>query len=406
LDAEVPGPRWGRQLGRIGKQSRLEEAATVTRRLAHDFANVLTGILGFTELALGRLDVRTPARTYLEEVLQVAQQATSWTTELRWFTRRQVSPPPACTLGPIVADEAKQVRALPNRAAELRVDLPPQLPEVAAEPEALHLLIRHLLNNAWEAVESHGTVTVAGRTVQLSDADGLDLLGNVSAGPYVEISVTDDGCGLSDETRRRLFVEMFFTTKARHRGLGLAVVYGILYAHHGGLLLKSEPGKGTCVRVFLPVANLSAPAPEGGQRSEASVPGEKVLVVDDDPAILQFCASTLHAAGYRVQTASSGREALDSFAAAQEPFRLVLADVVMPRMSGMDLARRLRGNFANVNVLFMSGQAPGETVQAPGAHAPIELLPKPFRPERLLSAVRQALDRPHWQEPFAAGGPG
>jgi CheY-like chemotaxis protein len=187
--------------------------------------------------------------------------------------------------------------------------------------------------------------------------------------------------------QQQLLATPFFSTKPRHQGLGLAVVHGIVSMHRGGWSLGPGPGGGAVARVYLPLAGNGV---QGAGNAKGS--REKVLVVDDDPGILQLVCATLERDGYRVQTAASGTEALEKFAAAGEPFRLVLADVVMPRMSGLDLARRLFHLDARVNLLFMSAYGSPEPARDQRAGADIPVIQKPFRSEGLLRAVRSALD--------------
>jgi DNA-binding NtrC family response regulator len=187
----------------------------------------------------------------------------------------------------------------------------------------------------------------------------------------------------------------------------LAVVYGILQAYKGALTVEPRPDRGALVRLLLPAATAAAPVASPYGPATSAARGEKVLVVDDDPMILKLCTATLEKAGYRVQTASTASEALDSYqAAVREPFRLVLSDVVMPRMTGVDLAKRLRRADANVNLLFMSGQVSPHFAKEELAGGPFDFLAKPFRPEGLLSAVRCALDRASQRLAAAAAGSG
>jgi CheY-like chemotaxis protein len=212
---------------------------------------------------------------------------------------------------------------------------------------------------------------------------------------FVEVQVADTGNGFSAEVREHLFAEPFFSTKPRHRGLGLAVVYGILRCYHGGLAIENGLRGGGVVRLYFPVSVKDVEfAPT--TPTAASEPADRVLVVDDDPMVLQLVCATLQQAGYRVQSASGGAEALATYAGAgQTGFGLVLSDVVMPRISGIDLARQLLSQDANVNVLFMSGQVTADFAPADCFPGRFELLLKPFRPEGLLRAVRKALLRRH-----------
>jgi signal transduction histidine kinase/ActR/RegA family two-component response regulator len=406
VDASGAGPRWAQQLQRVTRQRRLEDAAIVTRRVSHDLGNLLTGVLGFTELAQAQVEPASPAHVYLQELFHAVQQATQVTARLRSFSRRTTVPFKPGDLRSALAEQ--EARLKHAELESFRISAAPELPPVAASAETLKTILGHVVDNAREAITGAGAITLTARPVQLTAAECLDLYGEASAGPHVEITVTDDGSGLSAEARQRLFAEPLFTDKPRHRGLGLAVVYGLLCAHHGGLDVAPGPDRGTVVRLYLPAA-ASSPVTASAGRPNGCGPsrGERVLVVDDDPMVLRLCTATLERAGYRVQTATTATEALDSYrAAAAEPFHLVVSDVAMPRMTGVDLERRLRSQDGNVNVLFMSGQvSPSFPKEALGGR-PYDFLSKPFRPEGLLCAVRSALDRASPSAPASAGGPG
>jgi len=268
----------------------------------------------------------------------------------------------------------------------LHVALPPHLPPLALDGESLREALGQLLDNAREAIAGQGVVTLSARVADLTEPECQELLGNTSPGPHVEITIADSGCGLSPETRRRLFAELFFSTKLRHRGLGLAVVYGILQTYRGGLRFGPDPEQGTAVRVFLPA--LAPVAQPGTERATTA----RVLVVDDDPLTLRFLCSVLEAAGYRVQAAGGAAEALDLYTAGPEPFDLVLTDIVMPKANGFELVRRLQGRDAAVNVLFVSSHRSGPDWPPEDVLRQFDRLQKPFRPEVLLRAVRRALE--------------
>ena len=395
-------PRWARQLLRQ-RQQRFDEAATAARRIAHDYGNVLTGILGFSELALGQLPPNSPLSGYLGEIHRSALVGERLTNTLRLCTRRQWPKQRPARLSDVADDEVRRVGGK-YPGTRLDVALPSDLPPVALDAEPLRHVLTQLLDNAAEAVASGGTVRLSARPVVLTADQCLDLLGAAEPGPHVEVTVEDSGCGLSAEARQRLLAEPFFTTKTRHRGYGLCVVYGVLASHGGALTVEPGAGGGTVARAYLPVA---VAGPASSACAAPAVTGERVLVVDDDPMILKLCSATLEQAGYRVHTAGDGREALDSYqAAGREPFRLVVSDVVMPRMTGVDLARRLRNQDATLGVVFMSGQVGPSPPSEALAGGPCDFLPKPFRPEGLLNAVRTALDRAARPVPVSAGGPG
>jgi signal transduction histidine kinase/ActR/RegA family two-component response regulator len=383
--AQEAGADWTRALERVQLQHRLEFAAHLAGRLAHDFGNVLTGILGFAELSLGQLSPDSLPHLYVKEIWQSAQQGAQWIQKLQLFGRRRGGSPPPTALAPVVALEEGRVRTAWGPDVALHVMLPEELPQAGIEPEALRHALAQLLDNAREAISGKGVVTVSARAVELCAADCHELLGDARPGAHVEITVTDTGSGLSPEARQRLFRELFFSTKVRRRGLGLAMVYGILHACRGAIRFGPDPAQGTAVRLYLP----ALAAPQAAARP-ATGAGARVLIVDDDPLVLRFMSSVLEGAGFRTRAAAGGAEALAAYAGGDEPFSLVLTDVLMPEMNGFELARRLHRQDPGVNVLFVSGEAsPARADEAP----PFPLLTKPFRADGLVQAVRDALGK-------------
>jgi CheY-like chemotaxis protein len=328
---------------------------------------------------------------YVSEVYQAAQQGAHLVHQLQLFSRRRGPAARPTSLAAVVAEEERRLRAAWGPGLALHVAVPRDLPSVLVEADALRHLLTALLENAREAIGGEGIVTLSAHGTELSAADCLELIGNAAPGPHLEVTVTDTGSGFSPEARERLFREMFFTTRPRHRGLGFAVVYGILQMHRGGFRLGPDPAQGSAVRVFLPVAATSAAVLEP-RPSPEKVGRLRVLVVDDDPLTLRYLCTTLENAGYRVHGASGGAQALDCWTAASEPFGLVVSDIVMPGMSGIDLIRRLQEYDPNVKVLFISGQVPPALVRNEPLVQQAEVLQKPFRPEGLLRAVRAVLE--------------
>ncbi len=383
---------WARQLGMRRRQRQFDVAALAARRIAHDYGNVLTGILGFSDLALSQFPPGSGHAGYLGEIHRSAQAGERLTTMLRHFTRRHWPRTQPARLPAVVADEVRRLRSR-HPGCTVHAALPPDLPYLAIDAEPLQLMLGQLLDNAAEATAAAGEIRVWARPTALTCDQCLDLLGTAQPGPHLEVAVEDTGCGLSKDARQKLLVELFFSTKTRQRGYGLAVVHGILSAHQGALIVEPAAERGTAARIFLPVAAVPADAD-----------GERVLVVDDDPMILQLVRTTLQRAGYRVETAVSAALAVRSYTEAAEPFRLVLSDVAMPQINGFEMARQLQTHDASVNVLFMSGQVPADLDQPPRLSGlPFDLLAKPFRPDGLLRAVRSALERGHHRPPATLG---
>lgn len=244
-------------LGSIDEDSyrrRLDDAALLAGRIAHGFDNVLTGIMGFAELAYTQMPAGTSERDYIKEVLQAAQLGTQITQEFHQLSRSGTTRHGLASPAMIIADEENRVRSMFGGKVALHVSSEPDLPSVKMEPDALQLALRHVMDNALEGLGGTGNVSLSARAVALQENECRKLLATPCSGSFVEVAVTDSGAGIDPATRQRLFREPFFSTKARRRGLGLAVVYRILHAHGGGFSLgPGAAGSGVCARFCIPV---------------------------------------------------------------------------------------------------------------------------------------------------------
>jgi signal transduction histidine kinase len=248
-------PRWAEQLDRVARQQRLEDAAALAGRLAHDFGNVLTGILGFSELALGQQNAaKSPAHAFLTEVHRSAENAARYTRQLHLFARRQPPSGRSCPLGDVLGEEVARLEAAHSGEVRLYLRVADDLAPVAIDADQLRQVLGALLENAHEALLGPGSITISARAVELNETDGLDLFGNAGTGPHAEVVVADTGEGLSPEVQRHLFATPLYSSKPRHRGLGLATAYGILHAHRGGLRLYPGAEHGAVARVVIPFA--------------------------------------------------------------------------------------------------------------------------------------------------------
>jgi signal transduction histidine kinase len=235
---------------------RLSDAAVIAGRMAHDFDNILTGIIGFADLSVPMVPAGSQAAGFISEISKVGQRGIQFTQQLHQLSRSgQVKPSPAA-VGAAVAKEETRLRPAMPPGLRVEKDVPGTLSPVAIEATPLQTVLGHLLANAAEASAPNGVVTVTARSVELTEADARGYLGKVGVGAHLEIAVSDFGPGIKPEVRRRLFAEPFFTTKVRHRGLGLAIAYRVLSAHRGGIQLDPvpAPGTGTRARVVLPLA--------------------------------------------------------------------------------------------------------------------------------------------------------
>jgi len=256
-------------------EQRLGDAAVIAGRMAHDFDNILTGIIGFSDLAVPLLPANSQAAKFVVDIGKVGQRGVVFTQQLHQLSRSgQVKPNPTALIT-VVAKEEARLKTLGNASLQFAKELPAGLPAVAIEAGLLQTILGHLIDNAAEACSQGGLIRVSARVVELSDVDRPHYLGKFEPGEFLQITVLDDGPGIKPEVRRRLFVEPFYTTKVRHRGLGLAIVYRTLCAHRGGIQLEPvpEPGQGTQVRVVLPLATTRPPVAAGTTTGHAAPVG-------------------------------------------------------------------------------------------------------------------------------------
>lgn len=254
---------------------RLGDVAVVAGRMAHDFDNLLQGIIGFSDLTLPLLQPGSQPASFVAEIGKVGQRGILFTQQLHHLSRSgQVKPTPGA-VGLALTKEETRLKLATQTGVRIEKDLAPNLPPVAVEAGPLQMVLGHLLENAVEACPPGGVVRVAAKPVELSDADTRGYLGRAGVGGYLQITVSDTGPGIKPEVRRRLFVEPFFTTKVRHRGLGLAIAYRVLCAHRGGIQIEPvpAPGTGTQVRVVLPLAAARPPAVTTGTITATAVGG-------------------------------------------------------------------------------------------------------------------------------------
>ncbi|MCC6746878.1 MAG: PAS domain S-box protein [Deltaproteobacteria bacterium] len=388
---------------RLGQQldeaRRLEAIGRLAGGVAHDFNNLLTVVIGGIELARGGPQAPLPQAPALDDALDAAKRAASLTRQLLAFARRQPISPRDTDLNRTIREFEPLVRRLLGEGVELELELSPELWPVRIDPAGLEQVLLNLVMNGRDAMPLGGRLRIGTRNVP-STADGAAGAAEVPPVapdvPHVRLTVSDSGEGMTDEVRARIF-EPFFTTKpvGAGTGLGLATVYGIVTQHGGTISATSTPGGGTTFHACLPRAERApelrddAPAPP-----QPSARGdETVLVVEDDPVVRSVATRTLVRLGYQVLQAGSGAEAL--VVAANHPghIHLLLTDVVMPGLGGRELASQLSVRCPELRVLFASGY-PDAILTHHGVLAEgVDLLPKPFGPAELASAVRGALDR-------------
>ncbi len=375
---------------------RMESIGRLAGGIAHDFNNLLMAQINACELLRLRLaEGREPDR-YLNQVEQCASRAAALTRQLLAFSRKQTLRPEAVDLNRLVRALEPMIRRLIGEDVRVVTALAEGIGPVEADPSQIEQVLLNLAVNARDAMPGGGMLTLETAEVELdSECAGARL--GVEPGRYVMLAVGDTGCGMDEETRARAF-DPFFTTKetGKGTGLGLSTVYGIVTQSRGNVCLSSEPGKGTVVTVYLPRSDL-APAPvaaAAGRVVETSVgPATgRILVVEDDPAVREMLEEILRDRGFDVATAGSGREAERVIGASAAPPDLLVTDVVLPGVTGRELAERIRARFPSVAVLYISGYTEN-TIAHHGVLDPgVRFLQKPFRAAALVEAVEAALD--------------
>jgi two-component system cell cycle sensor histidine kinase/response regulator CckA len=375
---------------------KMEAIGRLAGGVAHDFNNILTAIGGYTDLLLADLAPDDHRRSDVEEIYRAADRAAGLTRQLLAFSRRQVLQPKVISLNALVPDIEKMLRRLIGEDILFATVLQPQLGNVRADPGQLEQVIVNLAVNARDAMPDGGRLTIETRNVELDESYAVDHP-SVTPGRYVMLAVTDSGVGMDEETRTRIF-EPFFTTKVRGKGtgLGLATVYGIVQQTGGHIWPYSEPGRGTTMRVYLPrVDQPPDPIAQAGEPTPVSLRGtETILLVEDEAPVRSVTRQLLQRNGYTVLEAPDGPTALALADGEQlgTHVDLLLTDVIMPGMSGRELANQLRERRPALRVLFMSGYTDDAVVRHGMLEPGLAYVEKPFRAPMLLRKVREVLE--------------
>jgi PAS domain S-box-containing protein len=373
---------------------KLESVARLAGGVAHDFNNMLTAILGHTELAMMHADLPGPVRVDLELVWNAAERSAELTRQLLAFARKQIIAPRVLDLNETVAGLLKMLLRLIGENIELVWRPSVRLWRVCADPSQIDQVLVNICVNARDAIGSVGAVTIETRNVVVDAAFRSRHPDASPAGEYALLTVSDTGCGMDDAVLGQLF-EPFFTTKeiGKGTGLGLASVHGIVRQNNGFIDVESTPGAGTTFKVYWPRCGESVAEPAAAERSELPRGGgELVLLVEDESAVLQLGRTMLETLGYRVVTANSPSEALRYAGDHSAEIDLLITDVVMPQMNGRDLAQQLLRLRPGLRTLFTSGY----TTDIVAEHGVLEdgarFLQKPFSLGALARAVRKILD--------------
>jgi len=378
----------------LRQSQKMEAIGRLAGGVAHDFNNLLTAIIGYTDMIDERGDLDPATDREVSEIRMAADRGAALTRQLLAFSRKQL-------LNPTVININESVRGLLHMLPRLIGDhihtdarLEHHLGFVRADASQIEQVIVNLVLNARDAMPTGGHVTIETANVVL-DGNRLDDEGlSLEPGPYVMLTVTDTGGGMDEETRAHAF-EPFFTTKEKGKGtgLGLATVYGIIDQSGGGIAMDTAPGRGTSIKIYLPVTDAPPPAERPNAAPLATEGNETLLLVEDNDAIREISARALRRRGYTVYEARNGAEALEWSSRTMRRPDMLITDVVMPGLSGPNLATRLREENPGLRVLYMSGYTDDATELHGTFWGGVPLLQKPFTPALLAERVRMALDQ-------------
>ena len=377
------------------QSQKMEAIGRLAGGIAHDFNNLLTVIRGYSQLSLMDLRENEKLRGHIEEIQRASQKASDLTHHLLAFSRRQIMEMKILDLNTLLKDLDRMLHRVIGEDIELTYRLANDLGKVKIDLGQIEQVILNLAVNARDAMPSGGKLTIETSNAELDETYARTHIGS-KPGHYVMLSVSDTGVGMIPEVRERAF-EPFFTTKEKGKGtgLGLSTVYGIVKQSGGNIWAYSEPGRGTTFKIYLPQADeFLMEAAEKAEAAEILKGSETILVVEDEEEVLKLVAQILTGQGYTVIEASDGDEAMD-FASQYErkPIHLLLTDVVMPGMSGGELAQTLKVQHPGLKVLYMSGYTDNAIVHHGVLEEGINYIQKPFTLDALARKVREVLDR-------------
>jgi signal transduction histidine kinase len=377
----------------LRQSQKMDAIGQLAGGVAHDFNNLLTAICGHSELTLKRLAPDDPLRRPLEQIKKSGERAAALTHQLLAFSRKQMLQPKIVDLNQIVVDMNRMLQRLIGEDIDLLMGLAADLGKVKADPNQIEQILLNLSVNARDAMPKGGRLTIETSNVHLSEEYSRDHL-SVPPGSYVMLAVSDNGCGMDANTQAHVF-EPFFTTKevGKGTGLGLATVYGIVKQSEGTIWLYSEVGRGTAFKIYLPCAEAVTKEVEVEADDLESLQGtETVLLVEDEDVVREMATEILRDSGYRVLEAKHGPEAIILERQHSGVIHVMLTDVVMPQMSGRELAEQLAPLRRDMKVLYMSGYTDDAIVHHGVLEEGTAFIGKPFTPTALARKIREVLD--------------
>ena len=378
----------------VRQAQKLEALGQLSGSVAHDFNNLLSVIIGYSELLTANPASEGPMRAHLETIKRAGERAASLSAQLLAFSRRQVLQPSVVNLNSLVRETEKMLQQLMRENVEHKMVLDPALWKTKADPGQLIQVMMNLAINARDAMPKGGMLTIETANVTFADVTTIHEI-EVTAGNYVKLSVSDSGSGMDAATQARIFEPVFNTKEdGSGTGLGLATVYGIVKQSGGYIFSDSRIGEGTTFSIYLPRADQSAERASPQGRPGNVRPGsETLLVVEDEAAFRDLLRDGLQARGYHVLAAANGVEALRVAEECSGPIRVLVTDVIMPQMSGPELARTLKKIRPGIEILYISGYTDDKVSDDDSSSGDVTLMQKPFYIDDLVRKIEEILAR-------------
>lgn len=377
---------------RLRQAEKMETVGRLAGGIAHDFNNMLGVIIGQAELSMLNLAPEGKLYTDFENILEAAKHSADLTGQLLAFARQQVIKPRVVELEKVIGNMLKVLRRIIGENIELHWKRHPDLWQVQIDPAQINQVLANLCSNSRDSIDNVGSITLEAKNCVIDDPEFAGI-NQPLLGDYVKLSVADTGHGMDGETLEHIF-EPFFTTKSAGKGtgLGLSTVYGIVKQHNGIITVDSEPGNGTVVHVYFPRHQKDQVVSATKEKhEEVSSPKEVVLLVEDDRNILEVTQKMLETLGYRTIAVDDPTEADKLVAEQQTPIDILLTDVVMPKLSGSELADTVKKHYPKCKVLFMSGYTGDMISQHNVLHRDVYFIQKPYTIRELGDSLREAL---------------
>jgi two-component system cell cycle sensor histidine kinase/response regulator CckA len=377
----------------LRQAQKLESVGRLAGGIAHDFNNMLTAINGYSDLTLRRLDENDPLRRNIEEIKKAGERSAALTQQLLAFSRRQILQVKVLDINQVIMDSLVMYQRLIGEDIQIVSSLNPSVNFVKADAGQLSQMLLNLVVNSRDAMPNGGNITIETDNMYL-DEDFISKHAGSKGGNYVMLAVSDNGIGIDEETRQQIF-EPFFTTKeiGKGTGLGLSTVYGIINQLGGYILVDSTVGKGTTFEIYLPAVKSTGNPAEAQITVKTLQKGtETILLVEDEELVRKLSQQVLEACGYQVIEAKDGFEALELCQKSGSQIHLLLTDVVMPMMSGRELAEKILQSFPHIKILFTSGYMDDAIVHHGVRDSELNFIQKPFTFDELSQKVRELLD--------------